>query len=136
MEVSLPDLAQRVTVFGSTRNIAATSAGVSRASASCVRELIACPLGAGGVKRSCTRHDGAADGPPEWPVRAIFGLVPRAQPALSTAWSAFIRALTRAYAAAASSLRPPPSAASAAATSAAESSAVSASSSSRWTRPP
>lgn len=32
--VSLPALAQRVTVFGSTRNIEATSAGVSKTSAS------------------------------------------------------------------------------------------------------
>src|SRR5690606_2394837 len=34
--VSFPAFAQRVTVFGSTRNIAATSAGVRRGSASCV----------------------------------------------------------------------------------------------------
>jgi hypothetical protein len=40
MEVSLPLLAQRVTVLGSTRNSDATSAGVSRASASWVRVLI------------------------------------------------------------------------------------------------
>src|SRR4051795_7150499 len=40
MEVSLPALAQRVTVFGSTRNMVATSAGVSRGSASGVRVVI------------------------------------------------------------------------------------------------
>src|SRR5437764_7170605 len=40
MEVSLPAFAQRVTVFGSTRNIVATSAGVSSGSASGVRALM------------------------------------------------------------------------------------------------
>lgn len=34
MEVNLPAFAQRVTVFGSTRNMEATSAGVSSGSAS------------------------------------------------------------------------------------------------------
>src|SRR6516164_6504628 len=37
MDVSLPAFAQRVTVLGSTRNIVATSAGVSSGSASGVR---------------------------------------------------------------------------------------------------
>jgi len=37
MDVSFPAFAQRVTVLGSTRNIVATSAGVSRGSASGVR---------------------------------------------------------------------------------------------------
>src|SRR6202020_3147343 len=40
IDVSLPALAQRVTVFGSTRNIVATSAGVSSGSASGVRAAI------------------------------------------------------------------------------------------------
>jgi hypothetical protein len=39
MDVILPAFAQRVTVFGSTRNIVATSAGVSSGSASGVRVL-------------------------------------------------------------------------------------------------
>lgn len=39
IDVSLPAFAQRVTVFGSTRNIVATSAGVSNGSASGVRVL-------------------------------------------------------------------------------------------------
>ena len=47
MEVSFPALAHRVTVFGSTRNMVATSAGVSRGSASGVRAdmLTASPPG-------------------------------------------------------------------------------------------
>src|SRR5450631_4250467 len=44
MDVSLPALAHRVTVFGSTRNIVATSAGVSSGSASGVRAAILRPL--------------------------------------------------------------------------------------------
>src|SRR5262247_1017985 len=40
MALSLPAFAQRVTVFGSTRNIDATSAGVSSGSGSCVRDAI------------------------------------------------------------------------------------------------
>src|SRR5215471_7902814 len=40
MALSLPALAHRVTVFGSTRNIDATSAGVSSGSGSCVRDAI------------------------------------------------------------------------------------------------
>src|ERR1700729_953006 len=47
IDVSLPAFAQRVTVFGSTLNIVATSAGVSRGSASGVRAdmLTASPPG-------------------------------------------------------------------------------------------
>src|SRR4051812_12651027 len=41
MELSLPAFAQRVTVLGSTRNIDATSAGVSRASDSGGRVFMA-----------------------------------------------------------------------------------------------
>src|SRR5450759_3513965 len=44
MDVNLPDLAHRVTVFGSTRNIEATSAGVSSGSASGVRDCMAVPF--------------------------------------------------------------------------------------------
>ena len=44
MDVSLPALAHRVTVFGSTRNIVATSAGVSSGYASGVRAAILRPL--------------------------------------------------------------------------------------------
>src|ERR1022692_4781090 len=53
IDVSFPALAQRVTVFGSTRNIVATSAGVSSGSASGVRADIwtASPPGPG--IRSC-----------------------------------------------------------------------------------
>src|SRR5215467_12178972 len=40
MALSLPAFAHRVTVFGSTRNIDATSAGVSKGSGSCVRDAI------------------------------------------------------------------------------------------------
>src|SRR5919202_738741 len=40
MALSLPALAHRVTVFGSTRNIEATSTGVSSGSGSCVRDAI------------------------------------------------------------------------------------------------
>jgi hypothetical protein len=40
IDVSLPALAHRVTVFGSTRNIVATSAGVSSGSASGVRAVM------------------------------------------------------------------------------------------------
>src|ERR671927_159141 len=43
MALSLPALAHRVTVFGSTRNIDATSAGVSSGSGSCVRDAIDSP---------------------------------------------------------------------------------------------
>jgi hypothetical protein len=47
IEVSFPAFAQRVTVFGSTRNIVATSAGVNNGSASGVRADMstASPLG-------------------------------------------------------------------------------------------
>ncbi|SCE03348.1 hypothetical protein GA0115247_12095 [Streptomyces sp. PalvLS-984] len=45
MDVSLPAFAQRVTVFGSTRNIVATSAGVSSGSASGVRAVMSGLLG-------------------------------------------------------------------------------------------
>src|SRR5262252_5678504 len=40
MALSLPAFAHRVTVLGSTRNIDATSAGVSSGSGSCVRDAI------------------------------------------------------------------------------------------------
>src|SRR6185312_3708830 len=43
MALSLPAFAHRVTVFGSTRNIDATSAGVSSGSGSCVRDAIGSP---------------------------------------------------------------------------------------------
>src|ERR1017187_4639339 len=53
MDVSFPALAHRVTVFGSTRNIVATSAGVSSGSASGVRALIITASPPGPVLRSC-----------------------------------------------------------------------------------
>ena len=53
MDVSLPALAHRVTVLGSTRNIVATSAGVSRGSASGVRADICTASPPGPVLRSC-----------------------------------------------------------------------------------
>src|SRR5581483_2526467 len=45
MDVSLPAFAHRVTVFGSTRNMVATSAGVSSGSASGVRAVMSGLLG-------------------------------------------------------------------------------------------
>jgi hypothetical protein len=53
MEVSFPALAHRVTVFGSTRNMVATSAGVSRGSASGVRADMLTASPPGPVLRSC-----------------------------------------------------------------------------------
>ena len=53
IDVSLPALAHRVTVFGSTRNIVATSAGVSSGSASGVRADIITASPPGPVLRSC-----------------------------------------------------------------------------------
>lgn len=53
MEVSFPALAHRVTVFGSTRNIVATSAGVSSGSASGVRADMCTASPPGPVLRSC-----------------------------------------------------------------------------------
>jgi hypothetical protein len=44
MADNLPALAQRVTVFGSTRNMAATSAGVRRDSVSVGRVTTALPF--------------------------------------------------------------------------------------------
>src|SRR5579859_5935089 len=56
MEVSLPAFAHRVTVFGSTRNIVATSAGVSSGSASGVRADMCTASPPGPVLRSCVLH--------------------------------------------------------------------------------
>ncbi len=53
IEVSLPAFAHRVTVLGSTRNIVATSAGVSSGSASGVRADICVASPPGPVVRSC-----------------------------------------------------------------------------------
>jgi hypothetical protein len=53
MEVSFPAFAHRVTVFGSTRNIVATSAGVSSGSASGVRADMCTASPPGPVLRSC-----------------------------------------------------------------------------------
>jgi hypothetical protein len=53
IDVSFPALAHRVTVFGSTRNIVATSAGVSSGSASGVRADIITASPPGPVLRSC-----------------------------------------------------------------------------------
>jgi hypothetical protein len=53
MEVSFPALAHRVTVFGSTRNMVATSAGVSKGSASGVRADMLTASPPGPVLRSC-----------------------------------------------------------------------------------
>ena len=53
IDVSFPALAHRVTVFGSTRNIVATSAGVSSGSASGVRADIFTASPPGPVLRSC-----------------------------------------------------------------------------------
>jgi len=53
MDVSLPALAQRVTVFGSTRNIVATSAGVRSGSASGVRADMCTASPPGPALRSC-----------------------------------------------------------------------------------
>jgi hypothetical protein len=53
MDVSLPALAQRVTVFGSTRNIVATSAGVKSGSASGVRADMCTASPPGPALRSC-----------------------------------------------------------------------------------
>src|SRR5215470_15949938 len=53
MDVSLPAFAHRVTVLGSTRNIVATSAGVSRGSASGVRADMCTASPPGPVLRSC-----------------------------------------------------------------------------------
>jgi hypothetical protein len=49
----LPALAQRVTVFGSTRNIVATSAGVRSGSASGVRADMCTASPPGPALRSC-----------------------------------------------------------------------------------
>src|ERR1051326_3597921 len=53
IDVSLPALAQRVTVFGSTRNIVATSAGVRSGSASGVRADMCKASPPGPALRSC-----------------------------------------------------------------------------------
>ena len=53
IDVSLPALAQRVTVFGSTRNIVATSAGVRSGSASGVRADMCTASPPGPALRSC-----------------------------------------------------------------------------------
>src|SRR6266571_18107 len=53
MEVSLPAFAHRVTVLGSTRNMVATSAGVSSGSASGVRADMCAASPPGPVLRSC-----------------------------------------------------------------------------------
>src|SRR5215472_6641213 len=53
MDVSLPAFAHRVTVLGSTRNIVATSAGVSSGSASGVRADMCTASPPGPVLRSC-----------------------------------------------------------------------------------
>ena len=53
MEVSFPALAHLVTVFGSTRNMVATSAGVSSGSASGVRADMITASPPGPALRSC-----------------------------------------------------------------------------------
>src|SRR5690606_20605928 len=53
--LSLPALAHRVTVFGSTRNMDATSAGVSKGSGSCVRDAIGIPPLLPDLPRGCGR---------------------------------------------------------------------------------
>ena len=137
--VSLPDFAQRVTVLGSTRNIVATSAGVSRASASGIRVLMARVLSWRARPRPPTLHGARCRLSPVWPVRAILGLVTPFQavssltrpPAAPSSGPSPGRS-----AAAAAPARPSASAASAAAMSRADSSWCSSASSSRWTRPP
>src|SRR5581483_5997755 len=74
MEVSLPAFAHRVTVFGSTRNIDATSAGVSSGSGSCVRDAMVTPPhvpisnGRGPAGRRVT-HSPASPRCPTWAER-------------------------------------------------------------------
>ena len=77
MEVSFPALAHRVTVFGSTRNMVATSAGVSRGSASGVRADMLTASPPGPVLRSCVYccawlHWGACRGCPIWSTQTIL----------------------------------------------------------------
>jgi hypothetical protein len=78
MEVSFPALAHRVTVFGSTRNMVATSAGVSSGSASGVRADMLTASPPGPVLRSCVcccaswLHWGACRGCPIWSTQAIL----------------------------------------------------------------
>jgi hypothetical protein len=68
MEVSFPALAHRVTVFGSTRNIVATSAGVSSGSASGVRADMLTASPPGPVLRSCV----CCSGCPIWSTQTIL----------------------------------------------------------------
>jgi len=56
MDVSFPAFAQRVTVLGSTRNIVATSAGVSSGSASGVRADMLTASPPGPIQRSCVSY--------------------------------------------------------------------------------
>src|SRR5579875_1228793 len=78
MEVSLPAFAHRVTVFGSTRNIVATSAGVSSGSASGVRADMCTASPPGPVLRSCVsflltwRSVWSLPGCPIWPTDTIL----------------------------------------------------------------
>jgi hypothetical protein len=77
MEVSFPALAHRVTVFGSTRNMVATSAGVSSGSASGVRADMLTASPPGPVLRSCVfccswLHWGACRGCPIWSAQTIL----------------------------------------------------------------
>ena len=77
MEVSFPALAHLVTVFGSTRNIVATSAGVSSGSASGVRADMFTASPPGPVLRSCVcsvswLHWGARRGCPIWSTQTIL----------------------------------------------------------------
>src|SRR5215469_10991408 len=77
MEVSFPALAHRVTVFGSTRNMVATSAGVSRGSASGVRADMLTASPPGPVLRSCVcsvpgSPAGACRGCPIWSTQTIL----------------------------------------------------------------
>src|SRR5262245_30653259 len=76
MALSLPAFAHRVTVLGSTRNIDATSAGVSSGSGSCVRDAIGYLLyqvlvaGGGGPSASAT-HRPASPRCPTWAERMM-----------------------------------------------------------------
>ena len=76
IDVSLPALAHRVTVFGSTRNIVATSAGVSSGSASGVRADIITASPPGPVLRSCVcavlAPPGTCRGCPIWSTQTIL----------------------------------------------------------------
>src|SRR5215831_12648104 len=76
IDVSFPAFAQRVTVLGSTRNMVATSAGVSSGSASGVRADMGTASPSWTVLRSCVvappAPPGACRGCPIWPTETIL----------------------------------------------------------------